>query len=160
MFRFWAGATAGFFVGSLGISGVFAAEFGSSLTPLAGSQSSAAYFLADANFSSGNSSANPWGVASGAGLAKTAEPQTFAFVDLAASSPAGAGWSSTTLLENAKSIATPTLIESRTAAGNYLGVFEALSKPSLTGARSGASFVVPTGNGFGIEDNGVSMLLR
>jgi hypothetical protein len=160
MFRFWAGATASFFVGSLSVSGVCAAEFGSSLTPLAGSQSSAAYFLADANFSSGTSATNPWGVASGAGLSKTADPQPLAFVDLAASSPAGARWSSTTLLENAKSIATPTFTESRTAAGNYLGVFEALSKPSLTGARSGASFAVPTGSGFDIQSNGMSMLLR
>jgi hypothetical protein len=160
MFRFWAGATAGFFVGSLGVSGVFAAEFGSSLTPLAGSQTSAAYFLAAASFSSGNSSANSWGVASGAGLVKTAEPQTTAFVDLAASSTATAGWSTTTLLENAKSIATPTLTEPRTGAGTYLGVVEALSKQSLTTARSSASFVVPTSNGFGAENNGVSRLLR
>jgi hypothetical protein len=159
MFRFWAGATAGFFVGSLGVSGVFAAEFGSSLTPLAGSQSSAAYFLADANFSSGNSSANAWGVVSGAGLSKTAEPQTIAFFDLAAS-PVAAGWSSTSLVENAKSIATPMPTEWRTGGGAYLGVFEALSKQSLTGTRSGASFVVPTGTGFDIQGNGVSMLLR
>jgi hypothetical protein len=160
MFRFWAGATASFFVGSLGVSGVFAAEFGSSLTPLAGSQSSAAYFLADANFSFGNSSATPWGVASGGGLAKTAEPQTFAFVDLAASSPAGAGWSSASLLENAKSMAASPRGQLRADGSAYLGVFEAMSKQSWTRTRSGASFVVPTGNGFDVENNGVSMLLR
>jgi hypothetical protein len=160
MFRFWAGATASFFVGSLGVSGVLAAEFGSSLTPSSSSQPGAVYFLTDTNFSYRNSTANSWGVASGAGLAKTSEPRTFAFVDPAASSLASTGWSSTSLLEKAKSMAASPSSQLRTDGSTYLGMFGAMPRQSLTTTHSGASFVVPTGSGFGVEDNRISKLLK
>jgi hypothetical protein len=161
MFRFWAGATASFFVGSLGVSGVLAAEFGSSLAPPSSSPPSAVYFLTDnTSFSSANSAASSWSVTSGAGLVNTTESRTFASVDLAASPSAGSAWSSTSLLENAKSIAASSRSQPRTDSAAYLGVLEALSKPSFAGARSSGAFILPTGNGFGVENNGMSMLRR
>jgi hypothetical protein len=148
MFGFWAGATASFFVGSLSVSGVFAAEFGSSLTPHAGSQSSAAYFLADANYSSRADAANFWGGASGTAFSKTGDSaalQTSAFVDLVPSSQFGVGLSPMSFMVSTSSKGMPTLTNSGTTVDTYFSVFETLSKQEMNGVRLGTSFVAPIG---------------
>jgi hypothetical protein len=159
MFRFWAEATAGFLMGSFGVSGVFATEFGSSIAP-ASSQTTSAYFLADANFSSGSSIATPWIAGSGAGLSKTAGAPTITFVGLTSSPPTATTWSSTSLLENAKAIAASPRGQSRTDGSGYLSALEALSKQSFTSARSTSSFFLPTGNGFDAQNNSMNLLLK
>ena len=141
MFRYWAGATAGVLIGSLGFSGVFAEGLGSKVTPLAGSQSSTAYLFADANFSSRSSASNIWDRASGMVLSKTgdsaAASQTFAFVDFAPASPFTAAWSPVNFVANATSVQSLPFSDSRTSVDVYFGVFESLSKQRMNGTQRG-----------------------
>lgn len=149
MFRFWAGATASLLIGSFSFSGVFAEGLGSSVTPLSGSQTSAAYFLAEANFSSSTSAPSVWVGASTAGFTKAVDSasvaQTIAFVDFAPSSQFGVGLSPMSFVVNTPSKGMPTLTHSGTAVDTYFSVFEALSKREASGVRAGASFVTPMG---------------
>jgi hypothetical protein len=149
MFRSWAGATAGLLVGSFGFSGAFAEGLGNSVTPLSGSQTSAAYFFAEANYSSRADTANFWGGVSTTGFAKTADStdvtQTFAFVDFAPSSQFGVGLSPMSFVVNTPSKGMPTLTNSGTAVDTYFSVFEALSKRETRGVRPSASYITPMG---------------
>src|SRR4051812_8927701 len=61
MFRSWAGATAGLFVGLLGVSRVSAEEIGSTIVPRDNSQP--AIVFADVSFSSRTGPGNHWGQA-------------------------------------------------------------------------------------------------
>ena len=149
MFRFWAGATASFFVCSLGVSGVSAEGIGSTVTPFTGSQPAAAIVFADVNFSSGNGPVSLLDRASDIGLAtagdSAASSQSYAFIDFASASPFGAGWSPMNSVVNATLPGTPKLTDSGTAVDMYFGVFESLFKQEVNGQRSGASFVQPMG---------------
>jgi hypothetical protein len=148
MFRFWAGATAGFLIGTFGVSGVFAEEFGSSVTPFFSSQSNSAYSFADANFSSRDGVANLWGGASGFGFAKASDvaagAPSFTFIDFASSS-LGDGSSPMSFAVGSTVKSSPRMADSRTAVDTYFGVFESLSKQGLNGSGSGASFIAPVG---------------
>jgi hypothetical protein len=149
MFRFLAGATASLLVGSFGFSGVFAEGLGSSVTPLSGSQTSAAYFLTEANFSSRANTADLWAGVPTSGIAKTVDAAavtpTFALVDFAPSSQFGVGLSPMSFVVNTPSKGMPLLTNSGTAVDTYFNLFETLSKRNMNGARPGTNFVTPMG---------------
>jgi hypothetical protein len=149
MFRFWAGATAGFLVGSLGVSGVFAEGLGSTIAPPTSSPPNSAYFFADASDSFHYRAANAWDRTSGLGLAKastsTSATETFAFAQMVSTVTGGGGWPSLTIVPNATSNGEPRISDSKTNLNSYFTAFQSLSKNELNGANSSGTFAVPVG---------------
>jgi len=149
MFRFWAGTTAALLIGLLGVSRVFSEEFGRSVTPFAGSQSTPAYSFGDANLSSRSGAASLWGSSAGIGLSKSAEPvvgaRAPAFVDFPPASSFGVEWSPMDFVASATAKGAPRLTASPTSVDTYFDMFESLSKQRLNSSRAGASFVSPVG---------------
>jgi hypothetical protein len=146
MIRVWAGATASFFVGLLGFSGVFAEGIGSTVTPNSGSRPPAAFVLADANFSSRSRPTSFLERSSEFGTVKSndaaAASASIAFVDFAYASPFGAAWSPINSMTSATSPRALRLADAQASVDSYFGAIESASKRSQ---RASSATMAPMG---------------